>query len=388
MNIVAVSVGSYPGQSASSLRHMAVLRGLSLSGCNIKLYSLIADARVTLNGINLTDIEIEIMTHVKNWAHGLVKYLLFITGIIKVVKRLIKLKSANRLDILILYTTDPYSLYLLLLLGNILSVKVVHERTEFPFLKSDRSIKGFLFRHLYLDFIIPKFDAIVVISTALRDYFKPYFKKEIFILSIVTECKRFDGKALAPLQYKYLAYCGSMDFTKDGLDDLIESYASIYESIADYKLVLIGDVENSPDKKAIHNMVASNNLCGQVIFTGTISSLELPCYLNNASALLLNRPNNLQARYGMPSKLGEYLCTGKPVIVTSVSDIPNYLDDSISAFLVKPGSNIDFSQKILDVLDNYENALQIGAKGREVCISKFDYQVQGEKFADFLKSLL
>ena len=48
--------------------------------------------------------------------------------------------------------------------------------------------------------------------------------------------------------------------------------------------------------------------------------------------LVLARPDNIQAKGGFPTKLGEYLATGNPVVVTKVGEIPNYLIDGVNAF--------------------------------------------------------
>ena len=48
------------------------------------------------------------------------------------------------------------------------------------------------------------------------------------------------------------------------------------------------------------------------------------------------RPDSRQARGGFPTKLGEYLATGKPVCVTKVGEITVYLEDNVSAFLAEP----------------------------------------------------
>ena len=52
-----------------------------------------------------------------------------------------------------------------------------------------------------------------------------------------------------------------------------------------------------------------------MIFTGRISADKVPNYLSNAKALLLARPNNIQAKYGF----GEV--TSPDAIITNISEL-------------------------------------------------------------------
>lgn len=70
----------------------------------------------------------------------------------------------------------------------------------------------------------------------------------------------------------------------------------------------------------------------------------MPQMLKNAEALVLDRPNSLQAQYGFPTKLGEYLLTGNPVVVTKVGDIPLYLKDGVSALLSEDRNPKEFAE--------------------------------------------
>ena len=63
-----------------------------------------------------------------------------------------------------------------------------------------------------------------------------------------------------------------------------------------------------------------------IVFTGIVSAADIPQILKNAAVLALDRPDSLQAQCGFPTKLGEYLLTENPVIVTKVGDIPLFLE--------------------------------------------------------------
>ena len=89
-----------------------------------------------------------------------------------------------------------------------------------------------------------------------------------------------------------------------------------------------------------------------------------------ASMLILPRPMSIQANYGFP-KLGEYLVTGNPVIVTPVGDIPLYLKNKVNAYFTKPGdieSLVDICTKLIE---NESISEKIGKNGKNSCIEIF-----------------
>ena len=121
-----------------------------------------------------------------------------------------------------------------------------------------------------------------------------------------------------------------------------------------------------------------------IVFTGVVAPKEMPQLLYNARILALARPDNLQAQNGFPTKLGEYLATGNPVVVTRVGEIPLFIKDMENGFLAEPNPE-SFSEKLSWVADNYEEALSIGGKGRELAFSEFSYDKQSEIAYSFMR---
>lgn len=103
--------------------------------------------------------------------------------------------------------------------------------------------------------------------------------------------------------------------------------------------------------------------------------------------LVLARPNNKQSEAGFPTKLGEYLATGKPVVVTRVGEIPEYLEDQVNAFIANPGDAGNFALKMKQVMLNYDKALNIGHAGRQLAHTTFNSTFQGNELAGWLKHL-
>lgn len=102
--------------------------------------------------------------------------------------------------------------------------------------------------------------------------------------------------------------------------------------------------------------------------------------------MALARPTSLQSTGGFPTKLGEYLSTGNPVVVTAVGDIPKYLNRD-NSFIVEPDNNEKFAEEIISIWRNYSEAKKIGEKGKKIVEGVFDYRVQTKRLHQFINSL-
>ena len=109
--------------------------------------------------------------------------------------------------------------------------------------------------------------------------------------------------------------------------------------------------------------------------------------MKNAAVLALDRPDSLQAQCGFPTKLGEYLLTENPVIVTKVGDIPLFLKDGETALLVEERKPKEFSSKIIWALEHPEEATEIGKAGAQVAMREFNYLNETKKIIDVINRL-
>jgi glycosyltransferase involved in cell wall biosynthesis len=276
------------------------------------------------------------------------------------------------------------------LLSRIFSLSLIQEKSEYPFVLNKISLPGKLYARFYTSCIYKMFDAIIAMTRPLEAYFQLKKRKTAKIIHIpmTVESSRFIKKqGAAPQSGRYIAYCGYLGGNKDGVPILIRAFHIISAKQKDVNLVIIGDSPGTCDLEQLKELAKSLNLQDRVIFTGRISRDEMPAYLCNASALALARPSSLQSEGGFPTKLGEYLSTGNPVVVTRVGEIPSYLKDGYDAFLSDPDSPEAFAEKLDYVLSNSDAARDVGLRGRDTAVRNFDYQVQSGRLAEFLFTL-
>jgi glycosyltransferase involved in cell wall biosynthesis len=392
MQIIAIASGSYPFGGAATNRHLSCLSGLHQLRAEVDLL-IVQPARDQSEKSQLREglfngIRFRYLRWFKPAERSLLQKIQLRFNAHRDAMAFIREQRAkNPGDIrLIVYVTAVPDILPYLWAALRYRIPVYHERTEYPFL----GISGMLNRamlSLYLKHIIPRFDGIFVISKALQLYFKEFIaEQKILHLPMTVEFERFNPAEAeaSPFTSRYIAYCGSMYTDKDGVPDLIRAFGIFCRSNKEVNLVLIGDHSDRRKFTPIRECIDASPFPHRIICTGWVDRDEMPRYLRNAAVLALARPDNIQARGGFPTKLGEYLATGVPVVITDVGEHSSYLTHEQSAYLSPAGEPELFAANLLKAITHPEEAAQIGARGREVALHSFNYQIQAQRLLEFM----
>lgn len=232
---------------------------------------------------------------------------------------------------------------------------------------------------------IGKIDLLAIMTTTLIAYYKNMAKTDAKFLHLpmTVDLSRFEHvDAAVEYSKPYIAFTGTFNNAKDGVDVLIKAFAKNADKYPLCHLYLAGfwhyDV---PEQEAL---VKQFGLESRVHNIGVLNREQIPSFICNASVLALSRPDSHQAQGGFPTKLGEYLATGNPVCVTKVGEIPDYLEDNVSAFMADPGDVDSFADALDRALSDSENAKRVGMNGRKVAEENFDARKQARRLSDFM----
>lgn len=310
--------------------------------------------------------------------HGLISALLLIR----------RRKKRNNNVVVLFYSALPVDEMILSLSLKLLKVKIIRECCEAPnfIIQEKRLVRvhNFLLQNVNLK----KLDGIIVISNFLWEYFSKFYPvQQMFQIPILVDLDRFQGfQNKAKNHNKVITYIGFIGGNKDGLDDLIESLAIVSRSISNLTINVIGDGYKG-DLESLIEKVNGLNLTEMIHILGHKNSNEIPVILANSDFLILTRPNSNQAKAGFPTKLGEYLASGNPVIITKTGEVTNYLEDNKSAYLVEPGDINGIAEKILFAINDVE-AENIGRAGYRIAEQFFDYRLYSNQLLNLLNRVL
>ena len=106
-----------------------------------------------------------------------------------------------------------------------------------------------------------------------------------------------------------------------------------------------------------------------------------------AHGLLIPLFDDVRSTARFPTKIGEYLASGRPIVTTAVGEMPRYFEDGVTAFMCPPGDPRSYGEKIADLLSDPGLAAAVGRAGRELCRRTFDYRIHGPALAEMVEAL-
>lgn len=385
MNIILVSSGQYPDSHAAAIRHSTLAKGLIELGHEVSFLILSPQNWNGNTEINYFGIHFKTLNNYSG-SNKILKNYYQLKSIFKAKRILHELAFKKKIDGLVIFTIDILPIYFLMKAARVLDIKVFHERTELPYALGRQTIKEKALLRFYLNNLIPKFDGIFLISDKLIRYIKQFNNATKKLLTVV-DLSFFQTSKSSLYPFPYIGYCGTISGSKDGVPILIEAFAKIADQFPLVKLVLVGNNSDKITIKDTLDSIAKFGVEKKVIFSGLIERETMPAILCNAQILVVAKPDNEQNSGNFPIKIGEYLATGVPIVVTSVGEIPLFIQDGENGFLAIPGSAESFAQKMRTALENPQKAKEIGQKGRLVAEKLFDYKLQSAIMANYIKEV-
>ena len=369
---------NYTPNTAETNRALSYLKSLDNVGKKLEVIFFLPDKYGSKIPFQFTNIRVTYLWEKFKIKHRILKYIPYVINIFLFRLRL------KKGDVVYIYGMNDVKKFFV----GINGVKSFYECTEHPevSLMPDKLRRCSLKEHIET---CKKLNGLFVISTALKDY---YIKKgvagdRIHIINMTVDTSRFDGLLKNNnKKERYIAYWGKVSNNKDGVDQLITAFSIVHKTIPNIKLYIIGAVPTNLSNEHNIKLIQDLNLSEYVVLTGMLPADEIPQIMTNAEILVLNRPDNLQAKFGFPTKLGEYLLSANPVVVTGVGDIPLFLQDKVSALISPPNNPQAFAEKIVWALQNFEESKIIGANGCKVAKINFNSDIEAMKLIKIIES--
>lgn len=228
------------------------------------------------------------------------------------------------------------------------------------------------------------YDGITVISVSLEKYFKRLARKSVRIpilcntdnLPALSTVRPYNGDVFR------ICFAGYIHIEKEGFHILIESLRNVNRN-RNVELYLYGQIGDE-DRIRLKELTEHFGFTDHVFYKGNLSPELLQNEFSKYHLLVLPRTLNRRTKYGLSTKLADYLVSGTPVLVTDVSDNALIIKDNHNGFIVEPGSPEKMTDKILEIIDRYgSNAGNLVANAQRTAREMLDYKLYTRKFIDF-----
>ena len=157
---------------------------------------------------------------------------------------------------------------------------------------------------------------------------------------------------------KDILYAGGLTPLK-GIHHLINAFACVAKEFPQARLALVGHEENKDYAAELKRQVQKLALDKRVQFMGAMPQAQLATWMRKACVFVLP-----SASEGLGRVVIEAMATGTPVIGSNVGGIPEIVEDGSTGFLVPPGDQKALAEKIRWILNNPEEAREMGSRAR------------------------
>ena len=295
-------------------------------------------------------------------------------------------------DIVFVYFYPIFLQLLILIASKLRKAKIVKETCEHPYAFGDLNSKWYRFcKWFECHFVMPLYDGFIVISYDLNEFVQRYksHKAKSIIVPILVE-NPFDNKSQLALKNEYtvpyIIHTGTMYEQKDSISKILHAFSCFKkETGSKCRLVFTGPQAN--EKCSYLPLIKSLGIENEVDLLGMIPPERVISLQYFAAMTIIYKSDNLQTRNCFPTKLGEMLICGTPVITTTVGDANIYLRNEESAFIIEPDDEESLVRYIKYILNNPEHAKQVGEAGKSIAQKYFNPIFQGQRLSEFYNKL-
>jgi glycosyltransferase involved in cell wall biosynthesis len=215
-------------------------------------------------------------------------------------------------------------------------------------------------------------------------------KRNVLRHSILVDVNEAPVERLQPdlIKGTYVMWCGEVGGYFDSVVWLLRCYATASKRVEGLKFALAGPISDALRLRLLGEISAAGVTENQVIMAGYVSRRDLWTLYSGAVALLAPLDNSERSRARFPWKIAEYLAAGRPVITSSVGEIPRYFTDGENALVARPDDEVDFISKIELAAKDPALADRIGAAGRDLALREFHYGAYGKTLLRFVHGLI
>lgn len=226
-------------------------------------------------------------------------------------------------------------------------------------------------------------DGLIVTS----NYFSSKFNGCLPTLVLPTlQCHRLEIPKLERVNaVRKFIYAGGMGYGKDLLQDIIRAFGSVSDRPFEFNILGLTKeqyLKRFSDDTEIINSI--NQHSEKIKFWGRVSHNEVLAAVRQSDFAIIIRENAHRNNIGFPTKFGESINCGTPVIVTDFSDVV-YYTRKYGVGIITEVNNIQ--KGIIDALDMDDTALLEMHENCRKCTA-FYYKGHVDEIGNYVKEII
>lgn len=140
------------------------------------------------------------------------------------------------------------------------------------------------------------------------------------------------------------------------------------------------------EDRAVRRAAEQLGITNRVIETGWVPEEEIAFWTSAPDVWMLPLQDTMMQRARWPHKIGEYLAAGKPVVVSDVGDIGQFVRDHQVGYVSPPGDLGSLGSDVARLLDDRMAAQKLGQHAVSVARSHLAWDAISAPLIDFVES--
>ena len=144
------------------------------------------------------------------------------------------------------------------------------------------------------------------------------------------------------------------------------------------RLLLVGD---GPERERVLAILREGGVRDRVVLTGKVPPSRVPALLDACDVLAsphVDLGGGVEF-FGSPTKLFEYMASGRPIVASRLGQIGEVLEQQVSAILVPPGDDKELAAALERVLEDASLGDQLGREARRIAIQRHSWRTNAQR---------
>ncbi len=193
---------------------------------------------------------------------------------------------------------------------------------------------------------------------------------------------KLDEDILKRFESRYAAiYTGGIQMGR-GIQLVFEAIPEIIKKIPEFLFVVVGDGYASVNLK---KMIQNNNLSEYVFWVGWVEHKMVYEYIRNSNVGLIPHLTTEHVNTTIPNKIFDYMALELPIVASDAIPMKRIIEEEKCGIVFKSGDASSLSKSIIRVK---EESTGYGSNGKIAVEKKFNWEVDGRRLVEAVKSVL
>lgn len=304
-------------------------------------------------------------------------------------------RVAKRLGCEVVHFQDPELIPTGLLLKRFTKIKVIYDvHEDYPAQMLTKFYIKSIFVRKVLNRIMTRleklsgkrFDAIITADSSVYTHFPPEKTTILYNFPSLKLMQVADEKT-GDVEKKYdIIFPGSMaKFTAKLFLDVM---AEAKRRGRDITCILISPFYFDGGKEWVVKTAKEYGVYDNLTLMDRIPPYEVPFYMKSTRLGLIPLPDTLKMRANIPTKMFEYMFFKLPVLTSDLPPCGKFMRKDDFGYLIKYDDVKAYTDIILNLLEHPELIEKLGNTGRELVLTKYNWETEENKLAAVYSKLL